>query len=35
MKFAEGLNVSAGTINPHFPKRTIASTEIHRWLGEV
>jgi hypothetical protein len=33
-KVAEGLNVSAGTINPHLPKRTIAPTGIHRWLEE-
>jgi hypothetical protein len=33
-KVAEGLNVSAGTINPHLPKRTIAPTRIHRWLEE-
>lgn len=35
MKFAEGLNVNAGTINPHLPKRAIASTEIRRWLQET
>lgn len=34
-KFAEGMNVSAGTINPHFPKRTIASTQIHRWFEQT
>jgi hypothetical protein len=34
-KLAEGLSVSAGTINPHLPKRTIASTQIHRWLGDM
>jgi hypothetical protein len=34
-KFAEGLNVSAGTINPHFPKRMIASTQIHEWLEQT
>jgi hypothetical protein len=34
-KFAEGLNVNAGTINPHRPKRAIASTGIHRWLEEA
>jgi hypothetical protein len=33
-RFSEGISVSAGTINPHFPKRTIASTQIHRWLQE-
>jgi hypothetical protein len=34
-KFAEGLNVNAGTINPHRPQRAIASSEIHRWLEEA
>jgi hypothetical protein len=34
-KFAEGLNVNAGTINPHQPKRVIASTGIHRWFEET
>jgi hypothetical protein len=24
--------LTAGTINPHSPKRIIASTEIERWL---
>jgi len=33
-KFAEGLNVSAGTINPHFPKRTIASTQFMNGLEQ-
>jgi hypothetical protein len=26
------LRLTAGTINPHSPKRIIASTEIERWL---
>jgi hypothetical protein len=34
-KLAEAINVSAGTINPHLPKRTIGSTQIHRWLEET
>jgi hypothetical protein len=31
-KTAEGLLVNAGTINPHLPKRAIASTDIQRWI---
>jgi len=27
-------NVSAGTLNPHLPKRTIASTLMLGWLEE-
>jgi hypothetical protein len=27
-------NVSAGTLNPHLPKRTIASAHILEWLQE-
>jgi hypothetical protein len=33
-KLAEGRNVSAGTLNPHQPKRTIASAQILDWLNE-
>jgi hypothetical protein len=33
-KCAEGLKVNAGTINPHWPKRAIPSTEVFRWLEE-
>jgi hypothetical protein len=33
-QLAETLYVSAGTINPHLPKRTIASTQILKWLEE-
>ena len=33
-KLAEGLNTSAGTLNPHLPKRTIASTQLRGWLNE-
>jgi hypothetical protein len=33
-KLAEGLNVNAGTLNPHLPKRTITSRQILDWLKE-
>jgi hypothetical protein len=33
-KLAEGLNVSAGTLNPHLPKRIIASVDLLDWLNE-
>jgi hypothetical protein len=33
-KLAEGLHVTAGTINPVLPKRTIASSKIDKWCGE-
>jgi hypothetical protein len=31
-KFEAGLIVSAGTINPHLPRRAIPSEEIPAWL---
>jgi hypothetical protein len=34
-KLAETPYVSAGTINPYLPKRTIASTQILSWLEEL
>jgi hypothetical protein len=34
-KVAEGVLVNAGTINPHLPKRAIASTDIQQWIEEV
>jgi hypothetical protein len=34
-KLADTRNVSAGTLNPHLPKRTIASTQIVQWLLEL
>ena len=34
-KFEEGLIVNAGTINPHSPRRAIASGSIPRWLEET
>jgi hypothetical protein len=33
-KLAEVKNVSAGTLNPHLPKRVISSVQIIRWLEE-
>jgi hypothetical protein len=33
-KLADGLNVSAGTLNPHLPKRIIASVDLLDWLKE-
>ena len=33
-KLAEGLYVSAGTLNPHLPKRTINSDQVRDWLNE-
>jgi hypothetical protein len=32
-KCKEGLIVSAGTLNPHLPRRTIPSSEIHLWIA--
>ena len=34
-KYAAGLKLNAGTINPHSPKRAIAWTDIHRWIEEM
>ncbi len=33
-KLAETQNVSAGTLNPHLPKRTIAPAQLLEWLEE-
>jgi hypothetical protein len=33
-KMAEGIEVSAGTINPVMPKRIVGPAEIRRWLSE-
>jgi hypothetical protein len=33
-KLAETQHVTAGTLNPHLPKRTIASAQMLEWLGE-
>ena len=35
IKYAAGLKINAGTINPHLPKRAIAWNEIHRWFEET
>jgi hypothetical protein len=32
-KFDEGLVVTAGTINPNFPRRAIPSGDIPSWVG--
>jgi hypothetical protein len=31
---AEGIEVSAGTINPVMPKRIVGPAEIRQWLSE-
>ena len=33
-KCKEGLIVSAGTLNPILPRRTITSDSIHLWIGD-
>ena len=33
-KLVDTLKVSAGTLNPHLPKRTIAPTLMLEWLDE-
>jgi hypothetical protein len=33
-KLVETPNVTAGTLNPHLPKRTIAATQMLEWLEE-
>ena len=33
-KLVGTLNVSAGTLNPHLPKRTIAPAQMLEWLEE-
>ena len=33
-KYNEGLIVSAGTLNPYLPRRTIPSAAIHLWFAE-
>lgn len=32
-QLAAGCDVSAGTINPHFPKRTIGPLQLQDWLS--
>jgi hypothetical protein len=33
-KLADGLNVNAGTLIPHQPKRMISSIQLRDWLDE-
>jgi hypothetical protein len=33
-RIAEGIEVSAGTINPAAPKRVVGPAEIKQWLSE-
>jgi hypothetical protein len=33
-KLIDTPNITAGTLNPHLPKRTIAATQILEWLEE-
>jgi hypothetical protein len=33
-KLIEAPNVTAGTLNPHLPKRTIAAAQMLEWLEE-
>jgi hypothetical protein len=34
-KYNQGLIVSAGTLNPHLPRRTIPAAVIHRWIADI
>ena len=34
-KLIDTPNVTAGTLNPHLPKRTIAATQIVQWLEQT
>lgn len=34
MKLDDGLVITAGTINPHFPRRAIPSCDILSWLEQ-
>jgi hypothetical protein len=34
-KLVDTPNVTAGTLNPHLPKRTIAATQIVQWLEQA
>jgi len=33
-RLADSLNINAGTLNPHLPKRTISSKQLRDWLNE-
>jgi hypothetical protein len=35
IKCEEGLVVTAGTVIPHLPRRTIVSIDIHAWLDHA
>jgi hypothetical protein len=30
---AKGWTASAGTLNPHLPKRTVGASQVERWAG--
>src|ERR1019366_5184713 len=32
---SEGFEVTAGTLNPHLPKRVITASEIDQWVNEA
>jgi hypothetical protein len=34
-RFADSTNVTAGTLNPHLPKRVIGSGQIVAWFDKV
>jgi hypothetical protein len=34
-KLVDTPNVTAGTLNPYLPKRTIAATQILKWLEQA
>jgi hypothetical protein len=34
-RLADARNITAGTINPHLPKRVIGSAQIIAWLNEA
>ena len=34
-KLVDTPNVTAGTLNPHLPKRTVATTQIVQWLEQT
>jgi molybdopterin biosynthesis enzyme len=34
-KLVETSNVTAGTLNPHLPKRTVAPSQIFEWLEQA
>jgi hypothetical protein len=34
-KLIDTPNVTAGTLNPHLPKRTVAATQIVQWLEQT